>query len=152
MTEERRKHKLEWQRQYNKRKREDPERWAKELERRKIYNMHRREKNAAERKKERFEQMHRALERQIQEQAIDALVISTNAIREAEAFRAAHNGRHRYDCIMDDISAGYSDTEIAKEYKTDAKTIHAYRLVHDGKISKGHDDMPLHENILGLWR
>ena len=42
----------------------------------------------------------------------------------------------RYDRIMQAISLGLSDSEIAARHKTDSATIHVYRMVHDGTLPR----------------
>ena len=42
----------------------------------------------------------------------------------------------RYDRIMQAISLGLSDSEIAAKHGTDSATIHVYRMVHDGTLPK----------------
>ena len=42
----------------------------------------------------------------------------------------------RYDRIMQAISLGLSDGEIAAKHGTDSATIHVYRMVHDGTLPK----------------
>lgn len=56
----------------------------------------------------------------------------------------------RYDRIMQAISPGLSDSEIAAKHGTDSATIHVYRMVHDGTLPR-YPDLTYNINRYGGW-
>ena len=56
----------------------------------------------------------------------------------------------RYDRIMQAISLGLSDSEIAAKHGTDSATIHVYRMVHDGTLPM-YADLTYKVNRYGGW-
>ena len=56
----------------------------------------------------------------------------------------------RYDRIMQAISLGLSDSEIAAKHGTGSATIHVYRMVHDGTLPI-YADLTYKVNRYGGW-
>ena len=56
----------------------------------------------------------------------------------------------RYDRIMQAISLGLSDSELAAKHGTDSATIHVYRMVHDGTLPR-YADLTYNINRYGGW-